>query len=173
MPPPKKPADQRQRRNKPAELDRQVIQLNTAVAPPPPKVSAALKRDWATLWQSEIAATWNVESDLPAMRRLFELYDRVAKYEREAAKDGIVSRGSTGQKAVHPLLKQADTLRSQILALEDRFGLSPMARLKLGIALGEADRSLDEMNRRLAGDDGGGDVDEDEDPRLIIDVESA
>lgn len=167
MPTPSKPAERRQRRNKPKEIDSQVVELNTALVPDPPKgLSAARKREWQTVWSSELGASWNQDSDLIAVTRLFTLYDRLTKYEREAEKDGLVQKGSTGQKSLHPLMKAADALRSQVLALEDRMGLSPMARLKLGIALGDAQQSLDEMNRRLAA--GEEDDDDEFDPRLTI-----
>lgn len=175
MPPLPKPVGKRQRTNKPKAADSQIVAMNTATFPAAPaKLSKALRDEWETLWQSELAAHWNQDSDLPAMRRLFGLYERLNKYEREAARDGMVSKGSTGQKTLHPLLKAADTLRSQILALEDRFGLTPMARLKLGIALGEAAASLDDLNKRLNEVDEGAANDEDDDAEFfeVIDVEA-
>ena len=168
MPPLPKPPDKRQRTNKPKAVDPQITAINTSTTPQPPKVSKRLKELWNKLWSSELAAHFNQETDPPAMERLFLLYERVNKYEREAARDGNVSKGSTGQKQMHPLLKAADVLRPQILQLEDRFGLTPMARLKLGIALGEAAISLDEMNKRLNETDEGDDDSDDEDPRLTF-----
>jgi P27 family predicted phage terminase small subunit len=164
VPAAKKPSDRLQRRNKPKAIDSQVVAINTESIPAPPKVSKALREDWNALWRSELAAHWNQDSDLIAMKRLFGLYQRLHKYEKEAGAKPLV-HGSTGQLKVHPLLKAADTIRSQILALEDRFGLTPMSRLKLGIALGEATASLDEMNRRLADDEEDAETD-DFDPRI-------
>ena len=164
MPAPKKPVDRVQRRNKPKTPDKQVVNINTAKVPKPPVLPAALKDEWNTLWQSDLAAHWNQDSDLLAMRRLFGLYKRLAKYEQEGDRSAV-TEGSTGQLTMHPLLKAADTLRPQILALEDRFGLTPMARLKLNISLGDSVISLDEMNKRLAADEDD-DADDELDPRL-------
>ena len=72
-----------------------------------------------------------------------------------------------GQTVEHPLIKIGNTLRSELRNLEDRTGLSPMARLRLGVKVGEAARSLDEMNRRLRRTD-----EEELDPRTVIDLDS-
>ena len=54
---------------------------------------------------------------------------------------------------------------TEIRQLEDRFGLSPRARLTLGLTFGEAGHTLEELNRSL-----GEEVDyaNDEDPRLEL-----
>lgn len=82
---------------------------------------------------------------------------------REARKDRLVP-GSMGQLTLNPLLKYAESLQKEIRALEDRFGMSPKARMALGIAFGEAARSLSDLNRMLEYDDG--DEADEEDPRL-------
>lgn len=165
--PAKKPADQLQRRNKAKSLDAQVIAINTASVPDPPaKLSKAMKAEWQRLWTSDIAGHWNQDSDVMGLRRLFSLYDRLAKYERVGDKTPL-SEGSTGQQVLHPMLKAADALRTQILALEKEFGLTSGARFKNQISLGEASRSLDDLNRAVMDDDGDEADDDDFDPRVI------
>lgn len=61
---------------------------------------------WKTVWASPMAGEW-IASDVPALRRLASLLDLSARGEAKA------------------------TLLSEIRQLEDRFGLSPMARLRL------------------------------------------
>jgi hypothetical protein len=39
---------------------------------------------------------------------------------------------------------------AKILSLEDRFGMSPLSRLKLQVIVGDANRSIAETNKRLA-----------------------
>ena len=106
------------------------------------------RESWAAYWTSD-AAELVIESDVPALRRLFDLLD-----ERErtlsAFRSERVSVGSKGQPVISPLGKHLLSLDAAILALEDRFGLSMLARLRLGVKLGEAHRSLSELNRRLA-----------------------
>jgi len=59
-------------------------------------------------------------------------------------------RGSTGQLVTNPLLKRVDVLDGKILELEDRFGGSPMALLRLQVTFGDAARSLAELNATVA-----------------------
>jgi P27 family predicted phage terminase small subunit len=175
MPAHKKSPEQLQRRNRPRAVDGELAELiGKRLDPEPPEaISAELAAEWRALWAADLATEY-VESDVPALRRMFILRDRVEKFDDEALEDGAVVRGSTGQKTIHPLLKEADALRSQILALEDRFGLSPMARLKLNISLGDAHASLDAMNKRIAASAGGAGNTERPDPRLtVIDTNTA
>ena len=118
-------------------------------------------------WSSPLGSLV-IPADLPALRRLFTLYD-----ERARAYQGYrhqrLAPGSMGQPGLNPLFSAMKTMDAEIRALEDRFGLSPISRLRLGVALGEAAKSLDELNRSLDADD---DTDEPAaDPRVRV-VES-
>lgn len=140
-----KPAERRQRRNRPALVSLPTVGTTPSFAPDPPSgllvTSAAA---WSALWASPVASTY-LPSDLSALRRLFELLD---ERERafEVARDARLTEGSKGQPVLNPLLGYVAELASEIRALEDRFGLSPRARMQLGIAFGEAHRSLDALN---------------------------
>jgi phage terminase small subunit len=54
---------------------------------------------------------------------------------------------------LHPLGRMMGVMDSEIRQLEDRFGLNPLARARLGITIGEAARTLADMNRMLEEDD--------------------
>jgi phage terminase small subunit len=54
---------------------------------------------------------------------------------------------------LNPLGKHMATLDSEIRHLEDRLGLTPRARLQLGITYADAHRSLEERNRALQADE--------------------
>jgi len=115
---------------------------------PPEGLSAAVRESWDTFWASPLAAH-TIATDVAALRRLFRLYEQRERYIEIAAEDTL-STGSTGQLVLHPLIKEVDTLDGKILALEDRYGLSPMSRLKLQVTLGDASKSLAEVNAALA-----------------------
>ena len=72
--------------------------------------------------------------------------------------------GSQGQPVLNPLGRQLSSSDAESRQLEDRFGLTPMARLRLGVQIGTAARSLDDLNRQLDHDD----QDKTEDPRLQV-----
>jgi P27 family predicted phage terminase small subunit len=133
-------------------------------APAAPENILKATRDlWNEFWGSRLSAIVNPGTDLPALRRLFTLYDERERTYRAVKRERLV-KGSQGQPVLNPLYRNLGTLDSEIRQLEDRFGLSPISRLRLGITFGEAQRSLEEMNRALDADD-----DEDpteEDPRL-------
>jgi P27 family predicted phage terminase small subunit len=63
---------------------------------------------------------------------------------------GRVVEGSQGQPRPNPLYKQVQEFQAEARQLEDRFGLSPMSRLRLGITFADAQASLDGLNARLA-----------------------
>jgi P27 family predicted phage terminase small subunit len=126
---------------------------------------------WTAYWASEVAKL-ATEVDLPAVRRLFRYYDQHARAMDIAVKMPAV-KGSTGQVKVSPFAGQALKLEEKILRLENELGLTPMARMRLGIATGEAAASLAEMNRLFAAGGEGPDVAV-EDPRLrIIDTSAS
>jgi len=117
---------------------------------PPAGLLAATRAAWAGFWASPLAALV-IEADHPALERLFELYDERARAWREYREHRVVE-GSQGQPVANPLFRVAMALDVEVRALEDRYGLTPAARLKLGIRLGEAARSLEDLARDLDDD---------------------
>lgn len=166
-----KPADRRQRVNKPHAVTGQVVAINNGDIPEPPEGLTPERLDeWDALWRSELAATWNRDFHVDPMRRLFILRQRVEAFDEEGMQKPVV-HGSTGQESINPLLKEASVIRKEILAIEDRYGLSPQALMKLGIAIGQAHHSLDEMNKRIGEKAGAQPVEYD--PRIAAITESA
>lgn len=104
--------------------------------------------EWEAFWASPLAGAVDRTTDVPALRRLFWLRD---ERERTATlyRGERLTFGSTGQLTLSPFGRQLSALDAEIRQLEDRFGLSPTARLRLGIQMGEAKRTLDDLNREL------------------------
>jgi len=141
-----KPPDRRQRRGSPALTivtyeDREAI---PDIPAPPEDLSADNLAAWNTYWASALAQAVTLPTDLPALRRLFRMYDDLeqswTKYMRDPEVDG-----SMGQRRISHFAKHIAELEPMIRALEDRFGLSPKARLELGVTLGDAARSLQDL----------------------------
>lgn len=182
MPTPMKPPEQRQRRNKPKNLAALVPQPRgevQEVPDPPTDLNEQQREEWHSLWATELAQrTYDLRSDRAALERLFRLRSEVAALENMVTKSNSwLVKSPTGQLTRNPLTRQIAELRGEILALEDRFGLSPQARLKLGIALGDAHRSLDDLNSRIAkevahNNDNSDDPGSEDDPRLnVVDIQ--
>lgn len=148
MPRPPKPQPLRQNRER---RDFGVIPApNTVtVTPAAPRGLLAVQRAaWSTFWASPLAKVVELATDLPALTRLWTLYD-----ERERCYQGVrrerLTLGSQGQPVLNPLYRQLAALDPEIRQLEDRFGLTPMSRLRLGVTFGDAARSLAEINAEL------------------------
>lgn len=152
MPRPPKPRTLRQNRER---RDVGVIALQ-GDAPPvpnaPPGILASLRRAWSDFWASSLAQVVVPASDMQALTRLWRLYDERERAYRAGRAERLVE-GSQGQPRLNPLLRYVADLDAEIRQLEDRFGLTPLARLRLGVVLGEAHRSLDDLNALLEADD--------------------
>lgn len=155
-----KSADRRQRRNRGHELQllpRGMIEP----PPPPPRMLKATRDSWAEFWTSPLAASVDLASDLPGICRLFEKRDEYRRAFKEYRKCRMVE-GSKKQPVLNPMGKVMNDLEKDIRQLEDRYGLSPKARAQLGITIGTAKRTLDDLNAGL-------ELDEEEggDPRIV------
>jgi P27 family predicted phage terminase small subunit len=168
--PPPKPPDRRQGRGERTSTKRAGAGLvalpggKVKVPPPPTGLLKATRQAWERFWGSSLASLVVPDTDLLALERLWTLYDERARalggYRR-----GRLVRGSMGQVALNPLAKAIQAFDVEIRALEDRFGLTPMARLRLGVQLGEAAKSLEELNASLDPDE---EPAEDVDPRIRV-----
>jgi P27 family predicted phage terminase small subunit len=149
-PQPKHP-DKRQRRNAPTAV-LTVIDGGGMAAPAPMEGwQPQTIEKWDMFWSSDVAHAVQ-SSDYPALERLFRLYDLEHRLHEAGAKQPIVV-GSQGQPVANPALKQADALRSEIRQLEDRFGLNPSARARLGLDTSKLQASLESLTQRVVDDE--------------------
>ena len=150
MPSPKKPADRRQNHK---TNDVGVVVVEPGVARAVPAADSVWREQtverWVHFWGSPLAS--QVEpSDEGAFRRLFWIYDELDRLREAIEVTGRVVEGSQGQPRPNPLYKQVESFQAEARQLEDRFGLSPLSRLRLGITFADAQASLDGLNARLA-----------------------
>ncbi len=140
-----KPAERAQGHRRRANLA--VVRAKPLDAPTPPEgLSEAVLAAWETYWRSEVAEA-ATDVDVPAIRRLFTMYEAHAR-ATEVAMETLVVAGSKGQPRVNPLADYALRLEEKILRLENELGLTPLARMRLGIAVGQARMTLEEINER-------------------------
>lgn len=145
MPVPPKPPERRQRRNAPGPGAQLAPTQDAWAGIPAPNAEwpAPIVEAWRAYWDSDLAATV-LPTDLLALRRLYGLYTRLEKATHVLEAEPWVE-GSKGQRRRNPVEATFTPLMAEIRQLEDRFGLSPLARLRLGVTLGEAARSLEDM----------------------------
>lgn len=117
-----KPVESRQRRNMPAVLPAGAAAIPTS----PAGLPAALAVQWDALWSAPVASLMDPVGDLPAVTRLFELYQLADKVQSQLAAADEVDGA---------LVSARVKLGSEIRLAEAQLGLSPRARLALGVAL--------------------------------------
>jgi P27 family predicted phage terminase small subunit len=150
MPPARKPQDQLQdqriKRTELVPVDADHPEMERIV-PPAKKTWLKAQRDsWDDFWGSNLAALIE-RPDLPALERLFDMRDEYVRLMKLYRAQMFVT-GSTGQPVISPAFKAAQELEISMRNLEDRLGLTPKARAALGIAIGQARITADELNRR-------------------------
>lgn len=114
---------------------------------PPDTLGPAQLEAWDRFFASPLAGLVK-DTDMAVVRRLFTYYqqhdDLGAIFERSK----LVS-GSTGQPRMNPAHDAMLKLEGAILRLENELGLTPSARLRLGITFADATTSLTELTDRL------------------------
>lgn len=151
-PPPKSP-ERRQRTNTHAVSVIPFRSTALVEAPPLPPGLLAVTRDlWNAFWRSPLAQAVEKNTDVSAITRYFSLIDERERLYRGFRRKRLVL-GAQGQKVLNPMGRALHAFDSEIRQLEDRLGMNPRSRLQLGIQLGEAARTLQELNRGLEEDD--------------------
>jgi hypothetical protein len=143
---PKRPED-RQRRNLPAVVTSPTLLAPTETPRPPTGLSTPLRRSWAGLWSSPVAALLDPVSDLPAVNRLFNLYTLGEQLEARVTQHmKALMDGDDADGIDDKLLSARMRVASETRMLESQLGLSPRSRLALGLALlaGRKAGSLDD-----------------------------
>lgn len=147
--PPPKPKDQRVRRNKRPEIGLLPARDAEAFIPKAPPGLLKKTRDvWDAYWRSSVSNAVDPDADAHRIRRWIMAVD---EYERclDVYRKGRLVRGSMGQPVLNPLAAQLNTLEGQIARAELELGLTPMARLRLGIEIGRAQLTAADLNKLL------------------------
>lgn len=159
---PQKPAELRQGHPKTAASAAVTVRADERPIPLPPR--GLLKRSrqrWLDYWESRVAKAADPVVDLHRVERWIQAVD---EYERVLPifKKTRTVDGSTGQPVLNPLGAYLKSLQGEISRAETELGLTPMARLRLGITYGQARMTAMELNKALnegPDADGSSDVD--------------
>lgn len=131
----------------PLSDDTQLPTLRTPDHTPPVPVGIDT-RLWQQLWTSGVSRAWDpavdsivVERYLHALRRWIDAQDELDLLSSP------ITIGSQGQPVVHPITKVVDQLENRLAQLEKELGLTPMARARLGLTLGSAQLTAEQINK--------------------------
>ena len=131
------------------------IKPTNILAPIVPPIPASLERLkgqdkamaadlWDAIWTAGGSA-YHPATDRLVVERYISLTVRRDKLLRTLEHEGYVTTGSQGQDVAHPAARLVLDIEGKLPALEDRLGLSPEARLRLGITGAEAKSKLDKF----------------------------
>ena len=151
MAPVPKPRETRQRWAKRPEIG--LVKVDPAdkpVIPTAPKgLSPASKKRWRTFWLSPLAKVVEISTDLHRVERWIQAVDEYEKVGKVFRSSRLV-KGSTGQPVLNPLAAYLANLETAISRAEQEIGMTPLARLKLGIAVGQAKLTAEALNKSLS-----------------------
>lgn len=103
---------------------------------------------WREIWASDVAQIWDRNGDMGRLVRYILNFDQWLKLTEAIAGREVV-RGSRGQVRANPLFNVRIGLELELKAAEEKLGLTPMDRMRLGIELGGAARGLDDARKLL------------------------
>jgi P27 family predicted phage terminase small subunit len=141
----KKPAERRHNL-KTKDMGLVVALPSPRLPSPQPHWRGEVVEGWNDFWSSHLASVVKV-TDAPALSRLFDLRHRLLEAQDSFDAEPIV-QGSTGQPTMSPWAQEVHRLEAAVSKLEGQFGLTPMARLKLGVTF-EQGVSLAQQNQQL------------------------
>ena len=113
-----------------------------------PPVPTHLTRKGKDVWRSVWAAggdAYSVLTDANVIERYATLHDRRDELLTMLSDEGMVSVGSQGQQVLHPAARYIADVEKAMLGLEAVLGLTPEARLRLGISAIEKESKLDQF----------------------------
>ena len=118
----------------------------------PPALRKAAKDAWTAFWRSPMASLVQDESDMDALRDWAWCVSERDRLQGMVKKTPLV-KGSTGQLVTNPLSKLVSDYTRRISQYREQFGMTPLSRMRLGIAVGEAHDILSELTASLGGDE--------------------
>lgn len=102
---------------------------------PPPGLADASIAIWDRYWRAAVSSQVDRDSDLAAVERWIWYVDELGR-ARRAYRRQHMTKGSTGQPALHPIWRTIPSLEAMIRNLEEALGMTPIARRRLGYAIG-------------------------------------
>ena len=131
------------------------------VIPPAPVGLLKPSRDrWEAYWRSAVSSAVDLNADFGLVERWIRSVDEWHRAYREFRK-ARTTEGSTGQLVLSPLAKWIRHVEGEIARCEQQLGLTPMARLRLGLTANQARLTAEQLNRSLSEADDSDDPDRD------------
>mgnify|MGYP000063900301 CR=1 FL=1 len=112
--------------------------------PTPAHLTRSAKAIWFSVWAAG-GDSYSVKTDAFIIERYATLHARRDELMQMLSDEGMVSVGSQGQQVLHPAARMLSDVESAMGKLEDKLGLNPESRLRLGISAIEKESKLDQF----------------------------
>ena len=116
------------------------------VPPCPAHLNEVGQQVWVDVWAAGGDA-YNVRTDRYVIERYAAMQERRADLMKTLS-TGMVTVGSQGQEVIRPESRILMDTEAKLVALEDRLGLNPESRLRLGISAVEHESQLDAWRKK-------------------------
>jgi P27 family predicted phage terminase small subunit len=120
---------------------------------PPGGLLAASERRWEAFWRSPVSQVVDPDADGPRLERWIRDSDEFQRVSKLIKDTGRMVLGSMGQPVLNPLYGLLRDLDTRLVRVEAEFGMTPMARLRLGLSIAdltEAEQRIDAHRRKEA-----------------------
>ena len=129
-------------------------------APEPPRGLLKTTREtWAAYWSSQVSQAVDRRADAQRLERWIHAVDQWHRANRTLRRYPLV-KGSMGQPVLSPLADYVAKLERTIATAEDEFGMTPRARLRLGLHVADLARTAADLNAMIQDEDAPDDPDE-------------
>lgn len=130
----------------------EIVPSGTPAPELPPAAGVGWRREtkdvWRRFWASPVAQTVDRASDWQVVHRWITYVDEWFRCMRVVRRNRLVP-GSMGQVRVNPLYTVVLNLEQRIARVEEKLGMTPLDRMRLGIDYAAAQRSLEGLNDDL------------------------
>lgn len=147
-PSPKKPESERLGHRRSTALTLMPASEKVRVPPLPHEYMTGVRRAWRSFWRSPIAQAVDREADMTALLHWAWCLNEMETVLPVLAKARLISTPG-GQPTLNPLASYVKQLREAVQHAEIEFGMSPLSRSRLGLTIGQAKLTAQELNRRL------------------------
>lgn len=104
---------------------------------------------WAGVWRSQVATAVDLDADRGKLLRWLFAWDQWLRTARVLAQEGPLDVGAQGGMIESPLARYLERQEKVIAAVEAEVGLGPYSRNRLGLVMGQAGLTAEELNRRI------------------------
>ena len=102
---------------------------------------------WAAFWTSKVSGAVDLDADGEALRHWIRCVDEREKLRAATVRAPLV-KGSHEQLMLNPLFRRIRDLNREITKAEEPFGMTPLARLRLGVTFLQEQAAKDDLEAR-------------------------